>query len=88
MLDKLQTCLDYHGTTIKTILGNLIEEKTVSKDIFTNIFQLPGQTRFLQETNVTLIDKTDPTAPTKREDYWIQTLQTKVPMGLNVEGGY
>ena len=38
MLDKQQTCLDYHRTTIKTILGNLIEEKTVSKDIFTNIF--------------------------------------------------
>ena len=38
MLDKQQTYLDYHGTTIKTILGNLIEVKTVSKDIFTNFF--------------------------------------------------
>ena len=38
MLDKQQTYLDYHGTTIKTILGNLIKVKTVSKDIFTNFF--------------------------------------------------
>ena len=42
-------------------------------------FQLPGHT---------LIDKTDPRAPTKCEDYWIHTLKTKAPMGLNVEGGY
>ena len=51
-------------------------------------FQLPGHTGFLQDTYVTLIDKTDPRAPTKREDYWIHTLKTKAPMGLNVEGGY
>ena len=35
-----------------------------------------------------LIDKTDPRVPTKREDYWIHTLKTKAPIGLNVEGGY
>ena len=50
-------------------------------------FQLPGHTGFLQDTYVTLIDKTDPRAPTKREDYWIRTLKTKALMGLNVEGG-
>ena len=49
-------------------------------------FQLPGHAGFLQDTYVTLIDKTDPRAPTK--DYWIHTLKTKAPMGLNVEGGY
>ena len=51
-------------------------------------FQLPGYTGFLQNTYVTLIDKTDPRAPTKREDYRIHTLKTKAPMGLNIEGGY
>ena len=50
-------------------------------------FQLPCHPGFLQDTYVTLIDKTDPRAPTKREDYWIHTLKTKEPMGLNVEGG-
>ena len=38
MLHKQQTCLDLDGITIKIILGNLIEEKTVCKDTFTNIF--------------------------------------------------
>ena len=53
-------------------------------------FQLPDHTDFLQDTYVTLIeiDKTDPRAPTKREDYWIHTLKSKAPMGFNVEGGY
>ena len=51
-------------------------------------FQLPGHTGFLQDTYVTLIDKTDPRAPTKREYYWFHTLKTKAPMGFNVEGGY
>ena len=51
-------------------------------------FQLPGHTGFWQDTYVTLIDKTDPTAPTKREDYWIHNLKTKAPIALNVKGGY
>ena len=51
-------------------------------------FQLPGHIGFLQDTYVTLIDKTNPRAPTKREDYWAHTLKTKLLMGLNVEGGY
>ena len=32
-------------------------------------FQLLGHTGFLQDTPVTLIDKTDARAPTKHEDY-------------------
>ena len=51
-------------------------------------FQLPGYMGFLQDTYVTLIDKNDPRAPTKREDYWIHTLNKKAPMGLYVEGSY
>ena len=49
-------------------------------------FQLPVHTVFLQDTYVTLIDKTNPRATNKRKDYWIYTLKTKAPMGLNVEG--
>ena len=36
---------------------------------FDEHFQLPGHTGFFQDTYVTLIDNTDPRAPTKREDY-------------------
>ena len=47
-------------------------------------FNLPGHSGFLNNVSVTLIDKTDPKDPTKREDFWIQT---KAPLGLNVEDG-
>ena len=47
--------------------------------------QLPIYTGFLQDTYVTLIDKTDPRAPSKHEVYWIHTLKIKAPMGLNVK---
>ena len=50
-------------------------------------FDLPGHTRFLEDVTVTLIDKTDPRNLTEREDYWIYTLKTKAPMGLNMEDG-
>ena len=50
-------------------------------------FDLPGHTSFSEDVKVTLIDKTDPRNPTKREDYWIYTLKTKAPMGLHMEDG-
>ena len=46
---------------------------------------IPGHSGFLHDVSVTLIDKTDPSCPTKREDYWIDTLKTKAPMGLNFD---
>ena len=50
-------------------------------------FNLPGHSGFLNDVSVTLIDKTDPKDSSKREDFWIQTLKTKAPLGLNVEDG-
>ena len=48
-------------------------------------FNLPGHSGFLNDVSVTLIDKTDPKDPTKRQDFWIQTLKTKAPLELNIE---
>ena len=50
-------------------------------------FNLPGHSGFLNDVSVILIDKTDPKDPTKRQDFWIQTLKTKAPLGLNIEDG-
>ena len=77
-------CLDHDGIIIKIILGNLIVEKTVCKNAFMNIFSY----RFLQDTYVTHIDKTDPRALINCKDYWIHAFKTKAPMRLYVEGGY
>ena len=48
-------------------------------------FNLPDHSEFLNDISDTFIDKTDPTDPTKQEDYWIHTLKTKAQQGLNVE---
>ena len=52
---------------------NLIEEKTLCKGTFTNIFSYQVILVFCK-IPVTLIDKTNPRAPTKYEDYWIHIL--------------
>ena len=44
---------------------------------------LEGHTEFF-DVSITLIDKTDGSNPTKRENYWMQTLKAFAPDGLNV----
>ena len=51
-------------------------------------FQHTSSCCFFSRFDVTLTEKRVPRAPTKREDYWIHTLNTKVPIGLNFERDY
>ena len=48
-------------------------------------FSTPGHGGFLNDVSVTLIDKMDGSDPKKQEDYWMKTLKTMVPYGLNIE---
>ena len=48
-------------------------------------FSSPGRNGFLNDVSITFIDKTDPSDPLKREDYWRRTLKTMAHFGLNVE---
>ena len=48
-------------------------------------FYNKGHEGFLQDLSITLIDKTDACYPKKRENYWMRTLKTLAPDGLNVE---
>ena len=59
-------------------------EHCIQKHLYKH-FTLPGHCGFLHDVSVTLIDKTDPSYPTKRENYWIDTLKTKAPLGLNFD---
>ena len=43
---------------------------------------------FLKDVEVRLIDKTQVSDPTKREFYWMGTLRTLYPDGLNIESDY
>ena len=48
-------------------------------------FSEEGHHSFLEDVSITLIDKTDPSNPLQRENYWRSTLKTMAPWGLNVE---
>ena len=48
-------------------------------------FSSPGRNGFLNDVSITFIDKTDPSDPLKREDYWRRTLKTMAHFGLNIE---
>ena len=55
-------------------------------------FQNPGHTSFIEDVSITLIDKTDPSIPTKCEDYLspiiLKTLKTLHYMVLTLKKVY
>ena len=59
-------------------------EPCMQEHLFSN-FSIAGHDEFLNDVSITFIDKTDPSDPLRREDYWRQTLKTMVPYGLNIE---
>ena len=44
-----------------------------------------GHNGILNDASITFIDKTDPSDPLKREDYWRRTPKTMAPFGFNIE---
>ena len=46
-------------------------------------FQTAGHSGFINDTETRFTDKTDPSDPTRRDDFWIHTLKTRYPQGLN-----
>ena len=48
-------------------------------------FSSPGLTVFLNDVLITFIDKTDPSDPLEREDYWRRSLKTMASFGVNIE---
>ena len=43
-----------------------------------------GHQGFSEDVSITFIDKTDPSEPLKRENYWKSALKTMRPLGFNV----
>ena len=46
-------------------------------------FQGSNHNGFLEDTEITFIDKTEPSDPTRYEEFWIDTLKTRYPLGLH-----
>ena len=70
--------------TINSYTGRIIirGEDHKQAGIFAH-FQTAGHSGFINDTEIRFIDKTDPSDPTRREDFWIDTLKTRYPQGLN-----
>ena len=58
-------------------------EKCMQQHLYKH-FESEGHTEFLDDVSVKLIHKTDGSNPTKRENYWIQTLKKFAPYDINV----
>ena len=56
----------------------------MQEHLFDN-FNEKGNHRFFKDVSNTFIDKTNPSEPLKRENYWKRNVKTMVPLGLNIE---
>ena len=56
----------------------------MQQHIFEHFYE-EGHHSFLEDVSIALIDKTDPSKPSQRENYWRSTLKRMAPWGLNVE---
>ena len=63
------------------IQETLIEGNIASKSICMNTLRYHGIPGFFM---MCLSHKTDPSCPTKRENYWIDSLNTKGPIGMKI----
>ena len=52
---------------------------------FLSIFSEEAHHSLLEDVTITLVDKTDPSIPLQRENYWRSIQKTIAPWGLNVE---
>ena len=76
---------NYKNDVRKTESGNMSNVK--QKFLQSHFLQRDHQ-GFLKDVEVRLIHKTQASDPTKREFYWMRTLITLYPDGLNIESDY
>ena len=69
----------------KAASGNI---ESCKQQFLQNHFLLDNHHGFLEDFEVTLIDKTQASDPTKREYYWMRILKTLYPDSLNLESDY
>ena len=86
MLDKLQLTFRYRWNNYKdNCRKHSRNEDCVQKHLYDHYLSCNND--FLNMVSVTFIDKTDPSNPLDREQYWRHILQTNAPHGLNIADG-
>ena len=74
---------NYKESDRKFLRGEEIKQKSLHEHFLSDSHQ-----SFEEDVSICLIDKTDPSDPHKREYYWMRTLKTIAPFGLNTEETY
>ena len=74
---------NYKESDRKFLRGEEIKQKSLLEHFFSDSHQ-----KFEKDVSICLIDKTDPSDHYKRVYYWIRTLKTIAPFGLNIEETY
>lgn len=67
---------------------NFLRDKELKQKILLEHFLRDGHQSFEEDISTCLIDKTDPSDPHKRQYYWMRTLKTIGPFGLNTKETY
>ena len=86
MLDRLQLTFRYRWNNYKdNCRKHSRNEDCMQKHLYDHYLSCNND--FLNMVSVTFIDKTDPSNPLEREQYWRHILQTNAPHGLNIADG-
>ena len=70
------------GIIIKRTTRKVCGGMTTSKRSFFYHIQSSDHNGFLKDTDITFLDKTDPSNASSREDFWIRTLKTRYHLTL------
>ena len=73
---------NYKESDRKFLKGEEIKQKSLHEHF------LSDSESFEEDVSICLIDKTDSSDPHKREYFWVRTLKTIAPFGLNTEETY
>ena len=84
MLDKQSRNSGANGTITRAMVISVKRMAHVCSNTFLSISEERHHS-FLKDVSITMGDKTDPSNPLQRENYWRSTLKTMTPWGLNVE---
>ena len=74
---------NYIESDRKFVRDEEIKEKSLHEHLLSDIHQ-----SFEEDVSICLNDKTNPSDPHQREYYWMRTLKTIAPLGLNTEETY
>ena len=84
MWDQTQKELGSDGTITSLAKGKHRVKDCIQKYSYDH-FLSEGHSGLIKDVEIVFVDKTDPSEPTRREEFWRNKLKTLAPYGLNVE---